>query len=65
MPTQAELLKREQDRENGVVAPKSKKSTPPAPPSKGSMTGAAKKALMDEYGVKNRFNNQTTDSNQD
>lgn len=60
MATQAELLQRERDRENGVV-PKKRVVSKPAP---GSNRGADKAALMDELNIKRLKLNQTTDSNQ-
>ena len=62
MPTQAELLQRERDRENGV-APK-KRVTPKPLATTGANRGKAKDALMDELGIARLKRNQTTDSNQ-
>ena len=60
MATQAELLKREQDRANGVTP---KKKPAPKPTTSGSTRGKAKDSLMDELGIKRMRINQTTDSN--
>jgi len=62
MPTQAELLQRERDRENGV-APK-KRSVPKPLATPGANRGRAKDALMDELNIKRLKLNQSTDSNQ-
>lgn len=62
MPTQAELLQRERDRENGV-APK-KRSVPKPLATPGANRGKAKDALMDELNIKRLKMNQSTDSNQ-
>ena len=62
MPTQAELLQRERDRENGV-APK-KRSVPKPLATPGANHGRAKDALMDELNIKRLKLNQSTDSNQ-
>lgn len=69
MATQAELLQRERDRENGV-APK-KRSVPKPLATPGANRGRAKDALMnelnilmDELNIKRLKMNQSTDSNQ-
>lgn len=62
MPTQAELLQRERDKENGV-APK-KRAVPKPLATPGANRGKAKDALMDELNIKRLKINQTTDSNQ-
>jgi len=62
MPTQAELLQRERDRENGV-APK-KRSVPKPLATPGANRGKEKDALMDELNIKRLKMNQSTDSNQ-
>ena len=61
MPTQAELLQRELDRENWVVR---KKKVAPKPSTPGVNHGKAKDALMDELNIKRLKLNQSTDSNQ-
>lgn len=62
MATQAELLQRERDMENGV-APK-KRSVPKPLATPGANRGKAKDALMDELNIKRLKLNQSTDSNQ-
>ncbi len=62
MPTQAELLQRERDRENGVAPKKRSVLKPLAIP--GANRGKAKDALMDELNIKRLKLNQSTDSNQ-
>lgn len=62
MPTQAELLQRQLDRENGVAPKKRVVPKPLATP--GANRGKAKDALMDELNIKRLKMNQSTDSNQ-